>query len=131
VSKLKELRRGVPAWHRVVYALAAAVLLFFTLWGWEHGAYMTFGVGALICVGLALRPSRLGAAVLFWPFAAGACFYAALLVKDLVVLAQGGQPEVLLDADDSVAFLTIEFLLVVVSVLSFLMWRPIVGRKPR
>jgi hypothetical protein len=112
-----------PAWHRGVYALAAAPMLLFTLMGWEEGGAITFGVPTLICVGLACRPSRLGAAILFWPFTAMACLYGYLLVKDLLVLSQGGAPSVLLDADDSVVFVLLELTFIAVSGLFFVMWR--------
>ena len=41
--------------------------LLFALMGWEHGAYLTFGIPALICVGLAFRPSRSGAVICSGP----------------------------------------------------------------
>jgi hypothetical protein len=106
-------------------------LLLFTLMGWEHGAYVTFGIPTLICLGLALWPSRLGAAILFWPFAAGASLYGYLLVKDLTVLSQGGAPEVLVDADDSVVFVVLELTLIAVSVLFLVMWRSSAARRSR
>lgn len=113
-----------PAWHRAVYGLAAAPLLLFTLMGWEHGAYATFGVAALIGLGLVLWPVRLGAAVLFWPFGAMACLYGWMLVRDLWRLATGGRPSVLLDADDSVVFVVVELALLAAAVLFLYMWRP-------
>jgi len=97
--------------------------------GWEHGAYVTFGIPALICVALALWPARLGAAILFWPFAAGASLYGWLLVKDLMVLSRGGAPSVLLDADDSVVFVLLELTLIAVSALFLVMWRPFAARR--
>jgi hypothetical protein len=131
VPEPQEQRSRLPAWHRAVYALAAAPLLLFTLMGWEHGAYVTFGIPTLICLGLALWPSRLGAAILFWPFAAGASLYGYLLVKDLTVLSQGGAPEVLVDADDSVVFVVLELTLIAVSVLFLVMWRSSAARRSR
>lgn len=131
VPEPQERSGRLPAWHRAVYGLAAAPLLLFTLMGWEHGAYVTFGVPALICLGLALWPSRLGAATLFWPFAAGACLYGYLLVKDVVVLSRGGAPSVLLDADDSVVFVVLELILIAVSMLFFVMWRSSAPRRSR
>jgi hypothetical protein len=131
VAEPQERNGRLPTWHRAVYALAAAPLLLFTLMGWEHGAYVTFGIPALICLGLALWPSRLGAAILFWPFAAGASLYGYLLVKDVMVLSQGGAPSVLLDVDDSVVFVILELILITVSVLFFVMWRPAAARRSR
>lgn len=127
----KEERRRVPAWHRAVHALAAAPLLLFALTGWEYGAGITFGIPALICMGLTLWPTRLGAAILFWPFAAGATLYGWLLVEDLVVLSEGGAPSVLLDADDSIFFIVLELTLIAVSALFLAMWRPFSPRGPR
>lgn len=112
-----------PAWHRAVYALAAAPLLLFTLMGWEHGAYLTFGVATLVCLALAAWPARLGAAVLFWPFAAGALVFGFLLLKDVWAVMTGGTVSVLLDADDSVAFVLVELVVIAVAVLLFRMWR--------
>jgi hypothetical protein len=97
--------------------------------GWEHGAYMTFGVLTMVCLGLTAWPARVGAALLFWPFAAGACLYAWLLIKDLVVLARGEAPSVLVDVDDSVVFLVVELTLLAVATLLFIMWRPFRGRN--
>jgi hypothetical protein len=131
VSWSKELTKPGPPWHRAVYAAAAAPALLFALMGWEHGAYMTFGVLGLICLGLAAWPARVGAAVLFWPFAAGACLYGWLLAKDLVVLAKGGAPAVLLDLDDSVVFLAVELTLIAVAALFLIMWRPLKARMAR
>jgi hypothetical protein len=127
----KDERREIPSWHRAVYVLAAVPLLLFTLMGWEHGAYLIYGIPTLICLGLAVWPLRVGAAILFWPIAAGACLYGALLVQDGVVISQGGTPSVLLDADDSIAFLVLELTLIVVAVLFLAMWRPIALRKSR
>ena len=120
-----------PSWHRLVYALAAAPLVLFALIGWEYGASVTFAMPALICGALAIWPTRLGAAILFWPFAAGACVYGWLLVKDLLVLSQGGSPSVLVDADDSVVFVVLELTLVAVSLLFFVMWRPFLPPEPQ
>jgi hypothetical protein len=104
--------------------LACALLVLFTLMGWEHGAYLTFGVAALICLGLVLWPVRLGAAVLFWPFAAAACLYAGLLIIDVWRLSTGGSPSVLLDADDSVFFILVELAFIAIAVLFLYMGRP-------
>jgi hypothetical protein len=117
-----------PAWHRVVYLVAAAPLLLFALWGWEHGAHITFGIPALICMGLAIRPARLGATILFWPFAAGACLYGWLLVKDVMGFVFGDAPEVLLNTVDSAVFVVVELTLLAVSVLLFVMSGPPIPR---
>lgn len=124
VSWSKGLTEAGPPWHRAVYAIAALPALVFTLMGWEHGAYMTFGLLTVICLALAVWPARLGAVVLFWPFAAGACLYAWLLAKDFVALARGGQTAVLLDFDDSVVFLVVEAILIAVATLFLVMWKP-------
>ena len=125
----REERRRIPAWHRGVFALAAAPLLLFTLMGWEHGAYVTFGIPALIVLWLVVRPTRLAATILFWPFTAGAVLYGCLLVMDLMVLSQGGSPSVLLDTDDSVVFVLLELTLIVVAVLLFVIWQPYAARS--
>jgi hypothetical protein len=52
-------------------------------------------------------------------------------VQDGVVISQGGTPSVLLDADDSIAFLVLELTLIVVAVLFLAMWRPIALRKSK
>jgi hypothetical protein len=115
----------------VVYLLAASPLLLFALWGWEHGACITFGIPALICMGLAVRPARLGATILFWPFAAGASLYGWLLVKDLMGFLSGDAPEVLLNTVDSAVFVLVELTLMAVSVLLFVMSRPPTPRTRR
>jgi len=131
VCEAKQERSRTPAWHRGVFALAALPLLLFTLMGWEHGAYVTFGIPTLVCVCLALWPARLGAAIFFWPFTVGACVYGWLLVKDVIVLSQGGTPSMLLDMDDSVVFVALELTLVALSVLLFFVWRPFAARNLR
>ena len=122
---------GLPFWHRGVYLLAAAPLTLFALMGWEHGALLTFGIPALICVALMVRPVRIGAFILFWPFALLACIYGCLLVIDWFILLRGGSPSVLLDADDSVVFVAVELVFLVVSVLFFVMGRPFALPAPR
>jgi hypothetical protein len=107
-----------------VYLLASGPLILLTLMGWEHGAYLATGVAALLCLGLAVWPLRLGAAVLFWPFAAGACWYGVALLKDVAALMTDGAVSVLLDADDSIVFVLLELVLIAVSALFFRMWRP-------
>jgi hypothetical protein len=100
------------------------LLVLYTLTGWEQYAYLTFGVAALICLGLVLWPVRLGAAVLFWPFAAAACLYAGLLIGDVWRLSTGGSPSVLLNAVDSVVFILVELVLIAIAVLVLYMWSP-------
>jgi hypothetical protein len=97
--------------------------------GWEEGGAITFGVPTLICMVLAWRPSRLGAAILFWPFAALACLYGYLLMKDLVILVEGGAPSVLLNATDSMVFVLVEGIFLAVSGLFFLMWRSSAAKR--
>jgi len=99
--------------------------------GLEHGGYLVFGIPALICVWLAVRPARRWATILFWPFTVGACLYGWLLVRDLIVLSQGGAPSVLLDTDDSVVFIMLELTLIALSVLFFVIGRPFAARRLR
>ena len=110
--------------------MAAAPLTLFALMGWEHGAYV-FVIPALICVALMLWPVRLGAFILFWPFALLACIYGCLLVIDLFILLRGSSPSVLLDADDSMVFVAVELVFLVVSGLFFVMGRPFALAAPR
>jgi hypothetical protein len=112
-----------PLWHRVVYLMAAAPLVWFALWGWEHGAYLTFGMLALVCLGLSIQPVRLGAMMLFWFFALGACVYGWLLAKDLVNLVTGWGAAELHTADPTV-FYVLELYVITVAVLLFVMSRP-------
>jgi hypothetical protein len=119
-----------PLWHRVVYLMAAAPLVWFALWGWEHGAYLTFGMLALVCMGLSIQPVRLGAMILFWLFASGACVYGWLLAKDVVNLTTGwGAPQ--LHTADRVVFYVLELYVITVAVLLFVMSRPMGPRTGR
>jgi hypothetical protein len=120
----KEDRNRSPVWHRAVFAIAAAPLLLFALVGWEHGAYLTFGILGLVCFWCALRPTRAAAAILFSLFTVGACIYGWLLASDVIALSRGGAPVALVDADDSIVFVGLELTLIGVSALLFLMWRP-------
>ncbi len=119
-----------PRWHRAVYALAAAPFLFAALMGWHEGAYLQFLIPALLCIILSLRPMRLGAVLLFWFFAAATVVYGWLLVKDLMTMTEGGAPGILVDAGDSIVFVALELVLVMLSVAFFFVWRPFGARPP-
>jgi hypothetical protein len=121
--------RPFPAWHRGVYALAAATMLLFTLLSWEVGGAIKFGVPTLICAGLACRPSRLGAAILFCASTAMACLYGYTIVKDLMILSEGGAPSVLRHVDEAAVFVLLGLTFVAVSGLSFVMWRSRAGQR--
>jgi hypothetical protein len=97
-----------------VYLLAALPLLVFALVGTEYGAGFKYLIPALLCVVQFLRPTKLGWLVIFVLYLAGTTDYVVALIKDLVRIAGGQQPSILLDSDDSVVFALLVIYLVAV-----------------
>lgn len=97
-----------------VYLLASLPLLIFALVGAEYGALAFYLIPALICVVQFFRPTKPVWFVLFVLYLAGTAAYVVALIKDVVQLAGGGRPSILVDSDDSVVFVLLVIYLLAV-----------------
>lgn len=87
-----------------VYLLAALPLLVFAIVGLEYGALVFYLLPALLFLVQFFRPTKPVWLVLFVLYLVGTATYFVALIKDVVQLAGGGRPSILLDSDDSVVF---------------------------
>ncbi len=97
---------------RAVYLLCSLPFVFLWLLSHGHAGVFFFLVPVILCILQAFRPSRAIWAVLFLGYLLLAGAFGVFLGADLVSLAGDGQPEILLDFDDSVAFILLELYLV-------------------
>lgn len=95
-----------------VYLLAALPLLVFALIGVEYGAFLLYLVPALICIIQFFRPTKVVWLVVSVVYLAGTATYVVALIADLVHLARGRQPSILVDSDDSAVFVLLVVFLV-------------------
>ena len=105
-------RRRPGAASRAVYLLCSLPFVFLWLLSHGHAGGLFFLGPVLLCVFQAFRPSRVIWAVLFLGYLVVAGSLGVFLGADLLSLAGDGQPGVLLDFDDSVAFILLELYLV-------------------
>lgn len=91
----------------LVYLIAAALFAVIGLAGIQYGALPAYLLSAIICTTQFAYPTPLGWGLVFAPVMTAAALWAFALARDLVWLALGRRPSVLLDVDDSVVFLVL------------------------
>ena len=104
--------RAAAALSRTVYLLCGLPFVFLWLLSHGHAGGLFCLVPLILCVLQAFRPSRAIWAVLFLLYLVLAGAFGLFLGADIASLAGGGQAGVLLDLDDSVAFILLELYLV-------------------
>jgi hypothetical protein len=108
VEHLEKARR-----FQFVYLVAGLPFLLFALWGWEYGAFWLYFPGALLCLAQFVCPTFWGWAAVVTPVIAGAGLYLLVLAADLVRVIRGQRAEVFLSVGDTLVFLSLEALLLV------------------
>lgn len=105
------MRPSTPV-ARAVYLLCSLPFVFLWLLSHGHAGLFFFLVPIILCILQAFRPSRALWVVLFLGYLVLAGTFGVFLAADVVSLAGHGQRAVLLDFDDSVAFVLLELYLV-------------------
>ena len=111
---------------RLFFVLAAIPLFLTGLVGAEYGAFVPYAILASICVVQAVYPTLLGWALAAAIYGAASAAYLYALVRDIIELARGKQPNILLNPTDSAVFVLFELVLVAIAIALFV-HRP----KPR
>jgi hypothetical protein len=103
----------------LVYLIAAVLFGVIGLAGLQYGALPLYLLPAIICATQFVYPTPLGWALVFTPVMAGTALWAFALVRDLVWLALGRRPSVLLDLDDSVVFVVLLSVCIAIALVLF------------
>lgn len=90
-----------------IYLAAAVPFLLLTLAALFYDSAGLYLAGVVLCVAQFVRPTRVGWIFITGAYALVTCLFVYGFAYDVVSLARGRRPHILLDADDSVVFGTI------------------------
>ena len=108
---------------RWLFVLASLPFLIFALIGREYGAFPLYIIPAVICIVQLFYSTMFSWIIIFSLYFIGSSVYVFLLIGDIVKIIKKVRPEALLDFDDSVVFILLVIILVVVT-LGLLRYRP-------
>jgi hypothetical protein len=91
----------------LIYLAAAVPFLLLTLAALFYDSAGLYLAAVVLCVAQFVRPTRVGWILITGAYALVTCLFVYGFAYDVVSLARGQRPNILLDADDSVVFGTI------------------------
>lgn len=112
-------RTSEHQWARVLYVAAAFPFVFFLLLSHGHGSVVFWLAPVVLCIAAAIWRSYGLWVILFGIYIVGSGAYTVLMIRDLLRLAAGESPQILLDFDDSAVFLALWVFLVGMTIALF------------
>ena len=99
--------------------IAVIPLILFGLISYEYGAFLLYIIPALLCLVQYFFPTIFLWGLFFTIFAAGSAIYSFLIISDIYKLIIGVYPSLLLDVNDSAAFILLLAILVGITFVLF------------
>jgi len=109
--------------RRWIFLIATLPFLMAGLMGREYGALVPYTILAVVCVIQCFYPTLLGWAMIVFLYLLGSVAFMARLINDIVKISRGSKPQILGSGVDSVVFLVLTCLFVLISV-GLVRWRP-------
>jgi hypothetical protein len=109
---------------RWVYLVAGIPFISFAIAGYHYDAFFTYLIPALLCLLQYYYPTIFGWIVFVLVYSLGSCGYLFLLIKDIIRYVEGKRTEILIDFGDSLVFISLLLLILIITFLLFRVFPP-------